>query len=305
MFCTKCGSPIELGSAFCTVCGAAQQIQPQQPQYQQPQYQDPYQQAYQQPQQVQYQDPYQQSYQQPQYQQPQAYQQPYQPQHQAPYQQPYQQPQYQQPAYQPPQYQVPYQAPAAPVGAMPGMPVQSVAAVAGQAAKAGMGAGMKFLVGMLVVAALALGAWFIMEQMESPEDKINATVEKLEYSFNNLDVNGMLECFDPSVSAMYDAAMSLTGSLMGSMLEVGDMTDLLTGMTDIAPFLPDEIYDEIGGKPVLDITVNNIVFTSDTSADVTMTFSVSQGGQSEQTTETLSMMEIDDEWVISIMGMLW
>lgn len=305
MFCTNCGSPVAPGSAFCTVCGAAQQIQPQQPQ--QPQYQQPQQPQYQQPQQAyqpqqpQYQDPYQQAYQQPQYQQPQYQQpyqaqQPYQPQYQDPYQQAYQPPQY-----QAPQYQVPYQPPAAPVGAMPGVPVQPVAAVA----KAGMGAGMKFLLGLLLVAALAVGAWFIMEQLESPEDKINATVEKLEYSFNNLDVEGMLECFDPSVSAMYDAAMSLTGNLMGSMLEVGDMTDILTGMMDIAPMLPDEIYDEIGGKPVLDITVDYIEFTSETSADVTMTFTVTQAGYTEQMTETLTMMEMDNEWVISVMGMLW
>lgn len=74
MFCSKCGSQIADGSAFCPVCGQAaaagappvQQAQPQYQQVQQPQFQQP---QYQQPQQ-QFQQP-QQQFQQPQYQQPQ------------------------------------------------------------------------------------------------------------------------------------------------------------------------------------------------------------------------------------------
>ena len=47
-FCSKCGSAIPEGSAFCPNCGeaVAQTAQPQQPQYQQPAYQQP---VYQQP----------------------------------------------------------------------------------------------------------------------------------------------------------------------------------------------------------------------------------------------------------------
>ena len=42
-FCSKCGSAIPEGSAFCPNCGeaVAQTAQPQQPQYQQPAYQQP------------------------------------------------------------------------------------------------------------------------------------------------------------------------------------------------------------------------------------------------------------------------
>ncbi len=88
-FCANCGSPINPGDAFCNKCGAkvnaAEQAQPAQPQYQQPTPPPPMQQ---------YQQPVQ-----PQYQQPtppppmQQYQQPVQPQ--------YQQPMYTQPAMQP------------------------------------------------------------------------------------------------------------------------------------------------------------------------------------------------------------
>lgn len=139
----------------------------------------------------------------------------------------------------------------------------------------------------LVVAAFAVtaGVTIVNKVVDSPR----GTIEKFEDSYNNLDIDSMVECFDPSVRALYSGANSILGELVG--FDISDMASLV-------PFLAN--FDEdlsLEDMPKIKIDIKDIDKTSDSTAVVYCVISTSDGSDSEE--DELNMVKIDSEWYIS------
>lgn len=81
-----------------------------------------------------------------------------------------------------------------------------------------------------VAAALCLVVVFLAGcagQQSTPE----GTIQKLEQSVQKLDINSMLDCFEPSASKGVRATLKIAGSLLGVSAE--DIIDLLPFAMDI------------------------------------------------------------------------
>lgn len=120
-------------------------------------------------------------------------------------------------------------------------------------------------------------------------DSPRKTIERFEDSYNALDIDGVIECFEPSVQAVYSGANSLLGEFVGM-----DVSDLAA----IAPFIAE--YDEdgdISDFPKMTIDINDIDKTSDSTAVVYCDISYSTG--MSDTDQAINMVKIDGEWYIS------
>lgn len=120
-------------------------------------------------------------------------------------------------------------------------------------------------------------------------DSPRKTIERFEDSYNALDIDGVIECFEPSVQAIYSGANSLLGEFVGM-----NISDLAA----IAPFIAE--YDEdgdISDFPKMSIDINDIDKTSDSTAVVYCDISYSTG--MSDTDQAINMVKIDGEWYIS------
>ena len=210
--------------------------------------------------------------------------------------QPPQQPQQvsQQPrqAFQPAPSAAPIQAPVQTITAA----AQGAAAVAG-AAKKGL-SGAKLLLILLALAALAGGGYWWYENSRDPADGIRETVMNFQEAYNTQDVYGMLDCFDPAYTAIYQGALSLVGDLAGF-----DLASAMDGLAGLAAVLPAEAMGV--DYPYLDIQVTSIDLLSENSASVGMVFYVSGMENVEPMPVTTSMVQIDHTWYFSGEGFFW
>ena len=86
---------------------------------------------------------------------------------------------------------------------------------------------------------------------KKPEDVIN----KLQASFDNSDIDMMLECYEPSVQKMYKGIMAIGGAFLGDV----DLADVFSGLGGFVNIFGSE-YTEI---PKINITINNKEIISD------------------------------------------
>lgn len=129
--------------------------------------------------------------------------------------------------------------------------------------------------------------------------KPESTIYKLEHAFNNYDVDLMMECYDPSIQAVYDGAMEIGGSL----LDV-DLGSIITGAGAFA-----NIYDDFSGGslPKMQIEINSRKDISDERCvlNVTIDYVISEemkaqaGELPPPQTMDVTMVLIEDMWYIS------
>lgn len=227
MFCKYCGTYLEEGSFFCGNCG--NKIQPRHTQMSQQQAQQQNQQQNQQQQPFQQQNQQQQSFQQRPFQEAQppyttaAPEADYQPQHHR-----------RQTSHIPP---VSHGASIASSGA-------KMAGHAMHAAGKGIRTVHKtrntiitiaLIVGILVTAFSLYLKYFV----NGPEDTINAFFE----AYNSSDINGMIECMDPTYQNAYSAVSDIAGSLVseftGFDVDFGQLADLAPYLAEAEGLLPD------------------------------------------------------------------
>lgn len=121
-------------------------------------------------------------------------------------------------------------------------------------------------------------------------DSPKGTIEKFENAYNNLDIDSMIECFDPSVQALYSGANSILGDLIGF-----DISDMAAFVPFIASFDEDFSLEDM---PKIEIKIKDINKTSDTTAIVYCTIMLQENsGESEE--DDLNMVKIDGKWYIS------
>lgn len=141
----------------------------------------------------------------------------------------------------------------------------------------------KIVVALVVIISVSVAGVTIYKNYDSPK----GTIEKFVDSYNNMDLDGMIECFDPSVQSLYSGANSLLSDFIG--LDMGDLSSML-------PFLSE--FDDSGDYqdlPKIDIKVLDVDKTSDSTA--TVLCEISSLGEVEQ--DTIEMVKIDGEWYIS------
>lgn len=143
---------------------------------------------------------------------------------------------------------------------------------------------VKIVISLVVVVAVVVVGTVVYKNYDSPK----STIEKFEDSYNSADVDGMIECFDPSVQALYSGANSILSDFIG--MDIGDLSAML-------PFLA-EIDDsgDYSDLPKIDISVLDVDKTSDSTATVLCEFTTFDGVTEE---DTIEMVKIDGEWYIS------
>lgn len=145
----------------------------------------------------------------------------------------------------------------------------------------------KALIAIVVISVtVTVGVTVYNKVADSPK----GTIEKLETAYNNLDIDSMVECFDPSVQAFYSGANSVLGELVGF-----DISDMASMVPFIANFDDDIDFEDL---PKIEIKINDIDKTSDTTAVVYCTI-MSQGYGGEPEEDDIDMVKIDGEWYIS------
>lgn len=141
---------------------------------------------------------------------------------------------------------------------------------------------------VIAIAVIAIGVTAGVKIIGNITDSPKSTIEKFEKSFNALDIDGVIECFDPSVQKLYSGANSLLGSAFG--MNISDLSSL-------APFIS-EFDDDISADdmPKISIDVTDVDKTSKNTATVYCDIKYSD---EIATNETIEMVKIDGEWYIS------
>lgn len=173
---------------------------------------------------------------------------------------------------------------------------QTAGSPASPAAGNAAGAGRAFPVKMAVIAAVGVLVLFGGgKAIRSSGPK--HTVKKLEEAMNDKDLEGMINCIDPSsqkkIRSYYNAAGFLAGavglSLPDDLGAASELLQMFAGDTDWMK---------------VDMDVKDIDYTGRNRADVTvkMRFRTSDG--TEDSTETLPMEKVEGDWYISMDGYL-
>lgn len=138
-------------------------------------------------------------------------------------------------------------------------------------------------------AALLLAAVMLTLMSGCEKTDVKSTISKFESSCQALDVKGMLECVNPTISKPVLAAMELLG--------VGDTSDTLDKLVDILG-----IFGEAGQTTEefiqsIKIEPSDYDF-NDEKDECTVTATLSYG-DGESKTITIQMILNDDVWYIS------
>lgn len=131
-----------------------------------------------------------------------------------------------------------------------------------------------------------------------PED----TIYKLEKAFNNYDIDMMLECYEPSVQAIYEGIAEIGGNLLGGI----DLKTMMSTAGGIANIFGDELIE--GGLPEIDININSQEEVTDEKVQMDLTInyiysnemldSLPEDMSTEQNID-IYLVLIDDTWYIS------
>lgn len=128
----------------------------------------------------------------------------------------------------------------------------------------------------------------------SPEaSAIKKTLNEFQSSAKELDVEGMLECVEPSVAAPISGAVGALSALTG------------TETQDLLPILLKSVFgEEIDGETVLErISINHPKLSvSGDEAQVDCDLHINTADSSYTRKTTIRMKKIDDKWYISGVG---
>lgn len=147
------------------------------------------------------------------------------------------------------------------------------------------------IIALILAAAVALTVGIVAKKFAfSPKKQIKETVAEAVLAYNSADMDGLINCFEPAVQFVYKGANSLLNSTVG--FDIGTISSLLP----FASYLDEDIPDA-SELPKLDISVDDIDITSDSTAVVYCTV---QFGSLESESSTMNMVKIDDKWYFAV-----
>lgn len=139
---------------------------------------------------------------------------------------------------------------------------------------------------LVAVAAVIIVLFTILFPSKTPKD----TVADLEKALNKLDTDAMLDCFDAQTQKLYSGSLGLAGSLSG--LDLESISDLASGLGGLMA--------GAGLMPTFKLTVLDTSYSGSDTCMVTVNFSTSYGGETEQETVQLPMKKEGRKWLISL-----
>jgi outer membrane lipoprotein-sorting protein len=126
------------------------------------------------------------------------------------------------------------------------------------------------------------------------------TVEKFTKAYNELDYNGLMECYDPRIM---ETVQGIAGGI-GSMLGAPDISNSDAANSLVADLLSEyavDYWDEAGVTCEMTAKEISTELNGDNKAKVTVEFHFTAStGENDTWQETLSMVKNDKEWYITI-----
>lgn len=136
----------------------------------------------------------------------------------------------------------------------------------------------------------------------NPEREIDALNRRFCRSYNNMDMEGVLDCLEPSmadtISAMFDLGLGLLGAAadVDVDLDAQTMYALAQVCFDV---MPEEQRDSMQ-IPELDLEMESLELNSDgTEASAMVTMTLEAGSEQMSQTAEIHYVMIDDEWYFS------
>lgn len=133
------------------------------------------------------------------------------------------------------------------------------------------------------------------------EPKPEETIYNLEDALNRYDMDGVLDCYEPSVRDIYDGAMEIGGSIAGF-----DLQKIVGAAGGIANIFGDDLVE--GGMPKVKIDINSQEKISQKEVKMNITIKYEYGDEKKSsmskntpTEETMDiyLVLIENTWCIS------
>lgn len=140
---------------------------------------------------------------------------------------------------------------------------------------------------VIALSIVAVGAYFVYDHFCSGPEK---TLKKFENAMNSGDLNGMIECMDPSVQAAYKGVDFITEKLIG--FKYSDFAAMAPFLSEI---IDDEDMPDLSDLPKMHIDVKSVDYISDNRAVV---YAYVEYGDDSGDTE-IPMEKHDDTWYLS------
>ncbi len=178
--------------------------------------------------------------------------------------------------------------PAQRVGVLPKGDTGKAAAAAAGAATASRS--VAAIVLPIIFALIALIAAIVIPVAVTSSNGPEKTIAKLETAMNDLDINGMVDCFDSTLRDAYSAGSDLMDGLLGFGYETA---------ADLMPFLS-ELTGEDMDMPQFQIDVLDKQEVSETSCILTIRIATYYDGEETDVEEgPVEMVKEDGKWYIA------
>ena len=144
----------------------------------------------------------------------------------------------------------------------------------------------------VIVSVLLVAAMLFTLAGCGTKGKVKATVKEFQTACNDLNIEGVINCLDPSVSGLLNLGAGLLGALTGS-----DAESMFNTLSTVLASTAESFG--IDSFKTLKIKVNDVA-SNDTTADAKVTFTYTAGSGEEKTSDgTISLKNTDEGWKIT------
>ena len=144
----------------------------------------------------------------------------------------------------------------------------------------------------VIVSVLLVAAMMLSLAGCGAKGKVKATIKDFQKACNELNVEGVIDCLDPSVSGLLNLGAGLLGALTGS-----DAESMFNTLSSILASTAESFG--IDSFKTLKIKVNDVA-ANDYTADAKVTFTYTAGSGEEKTSDgTISLKSTDEGWKIT------
>lgn len=151
------------------------------------------------------------------------------------------------------------------------------------------------IIAVIVAGAVAVTGGVVAVNIISTKEQ-KAVLERFEDCYNSGDLQGVVECFEPSVQTIYNGANSLMGNFLG--ISFQDIVNCLPFLSDIFEAL--EGYDPMGEIPQLHFDKIKIEKIDDNNCKALCTMLFNYDGDYTEEDVELRLIKEDDSWFISV-----
>lgn len=152
-----------------------------------------------------------------------------------------------------------------------------------------------------IAAALAcvLMAFSLAACGSNPEREIDALNRRFCRSYNNMDMEGVIDCLEPSMAETVNAMMDLSLGLLGAAADIDlDLdADTMYALAQVCfDIMPEEQRDSMQ-IPELDLELEDLEVSDDgTEASGTVTLTLETDSESQSATGEIYYVMIDGDW---------